>query len=55
MIRNTAKCDIDWRVLEETPTLVQRIICLKVSTPTILVTCNTSMPRHSRRVLVQLN
>ena len=55
MISNTTKCDIDQRAFENTPTLVQKTIGLKVSTPTILVTCSSSMPRHSGRVIVQLN
>ena len=42
-----AKRDIDYRTLEDTLTLVQETMGLKVPTPTILVNSSTLMSCHS--------
>ena len=35
MISNKVKCDINWRALEDIPTLAQKTMGLEVSTPVI--------------------
>ena len=55
MMSNKAKCDIDWRAIEDTLTLGQRTMCPKVPTPTILVSSSTQEPRYNGRVVVQPN
>ena len=53
MISNRTKCDIDWRTLEDTFTLAQVTMGLKVPTPIILVSSSILVPCHSRRVVIQ--
>ena len=52
---NKAKCDIDWRALEDSLTLVYGTMGLKVPTSIILVSSSTLVPRFSGRVVIQLD
>ena len=52
---NRAKHVIDWKALEDTSTLAHRTMGLKVPTPTIPVNSSTLVPRHSGRVVIQLD
>ena len=53
MMSNRARHDIDWKALENGPTLAQEIMGLKVSTPTILVRFSTPVPHRCGRVIIQ--
>ena len=52
MMSNRARRDIDWKALENTPTLAWETIGLNVSTPTILVSSSTPVPRCSERIVI---
>ena len=52
MMSNRARHDIDWKALENGPTLAQEIMGLKVSTSAILVSSSTPMPRRSKRFII---
>ena len=55
MISTKARCDIDWKVLEDTPILAQRTIGPEVPTPTIPISYNTLVSHLSMRVVIQLD
>ena len=55
MMSKRAKCDIDWKALENAPTFAQEAMGPKVSTPTIPINSSTLVPRHSGRVVIQPN
>ncbi|KAL6346198.1 hypothetical protein AAG906_027945 [Vitis piasezkii] len=55
MMSNRARRDIDWKALENGLTLAQEIMGPEVSTPTILVSFSTPVPRHCGRVVIQLD
>ena len=52
MISNRARRDIDWKALEDTPTLAHETMGPEVSTPAILVSSSTSLPCRSGRVVI---
>ena len=53
MMNDRVKHDIDWRTLEDTPTLAQRTMRQQVPTPTILVNSSTFMAHCSGRIVIQ--
>ena len=55
MMSNKAKCDVDWKTLDDTLILAQGTMGLEVPTPIILVSSNTSVPYRSGRVVIQPN
>ena len=52
IICNRVKRDIDWKTLENTPTLTQGTMGPEIPTPTILVSSSTLVPCHNGRVFI---
>ncbi|RVW26774.1 hypothetical protein CK203_060474 [Vitis vinifera] len=55
MISNRAKHDIDWKGLENTPTLAQETMDPEISTPSIPISSSTPVPCRSWRVVILLD
>ena len=55
MMSNKARHNIDWKALENTPTLAQETLGPEVSTPIILINFSTPMPHCSGRIVIQLD
>ena len=55
MIGNKAKCNIDWRILEDTPIIAQKTMDLEVQSLILLDTSITQEPCHSGKVVIQSN
>ena len=55
MMSNMAIRDIDWKALEDTPTLTWGTMGLEFPTPTTPVNSSTLVPRRSRRIIMQLD
>ncbi|KAL6311861.1 hypothetical protein AAG906_021596 [Vitis piasezkii] len=55
MMSNRTRCDIDWKALEDAPTLAHGTMGPEVPTPTILVSSSTPMPRCNGRIVMQLD
>ena len=55
MMSNMAIRDIDWKALEDTPTLTWGTMGLEFPTPTTPINSSTLGPRRSRRIIMQLD
>lgn len=52
---NMVKRHIDWKALEDTPTLTQGMMGLEIPTHTIPISSSTPIPYHGRKVVMQPN